>query len=278
MAKGESLTVYIGTRGLVDRIKAHCLKTGNNVSAWCANALLQAVSAAERGAAPVSVDVPPAPEPVLTKAEAKAKEKIGKSIDRLLDEQVVTLLQSKPNLLSELDPKVQAQLIAQRAPKPVAQDADMVANVLGLRAALEHLPDVEDLDAELAAAKTRNEELAAELATERARFRMMAAAVGSDGDRAGFAAAVDGFAVDVVRRVFDAAMNANTRGMAEGIDALRLRLVSRIFGDGFARTEDAPQTTGDTHDGRDRQHRQESQTHGTAPGAEGTRLHVRPDA
>jgi len=101
-------------------------------------------------------------------------------LDLALDSSLSDALESRPDLIAGLDPKVLADLIAKRAPRPQVQDEGLRESYLSLRSSLSHLPEVGDLDGAL---RKRSSECDRLRATVRLQSRGMSAcrALAKDG-------------------------------------------------------------------------------------------------
>ena len=125
--------------GLVEKLDLYLAehKAGTSRSSWIERVLREALL--DPGASAV-------------KAGKKAAAKIAsdKRMDQLLDDQLVEAMRANPELMSDMDPKDLARLVAARTPRLRNQDEELQQSYLSLTKALEQLPDTKDITAECA--------------------------------------------------------------------------------------------------------------------------------
>lgn len=92
-------------------------------------------------------------------------------LDKLLDDGLVKALQNNPEAIGQLDAGVIAKLAVARAPKARAQDEDLQKTYMSLTTALEGLPDVGTLNADLKESKREIVRLKIQLKYARKEFK-----------------------------------------------------------------------------------------------------------
>lgn len=165
-----SVTITFATLELRRAAAEHARVKGVTLSMYVSNIVRREINSMRAEANPIEDKAKAAILDAIadkSPAELDAMAKRDLQMDKMLDKQLIEIMSKRPEVIDNLDPKVLADLIVRRAPKPINQDEELQVSFLSLKKSLAHLPELPDLDEELRKAQYVVETLQKEVEIEK---------------------------------------------------------------------------------------------------------------